>query len=63
MPGQQRAQQAGTPGEHDLGAVLTHRHDGPGDDLGGRVVAAHGIDGHRPGRRPRPHRSMQAGQA
>jgi hypothetical protein len=45
MAGQQRPQQARTAGQGNADAMLTGRCDGPGDNVVGRVVAAHGVDG------------------
>jgi hypothetical protein len=49
MAGQQRPQQAGTAGQGDADAMLTGRCDGPSDNVVGRVVAAHGVDGDQRG--------------
>jgi hypothetical protein len=43
MPGEQRAQLAGTPGQHDGYAMVPGCSDGSGDDLGWRMITAHGI--------------------
>jgi hypothetical protein len=43
MPGKQRAQVPRTAGQHDGHAVVPGCGDRSGDDLGGCVIAAHGI--------------------
>jgi hypothetical protein len=45
VPGQERAQEAGPPGQGYPQAVLAGRRDSPRDDLVRPVVAAHGIHG------------------